>query len=127
MGKPVEWIYIPDGLHPLQKPLERIASQEGNVDWFRFWLKGEEDSDPGKADQYRYWRELRDLQESQSTAKPNLILHGFSTTTVEFAVDTLPDLSEKGEVRFCDQVSARTACAAPAAQRSGRSESREIG
>jgi len=28
------------------------ASQQGNVDWFRFWLKGEEDPDPAKAEQY---------------------------------------------------------------------------
>jgi dipeptidyl aminopeptidase/acylaminoacyl peptidase len=58
-GKPVDLIYIPDGQHILQKPLERLASQQGNVDWFRFWLKGEEDPDPGKAQQYLRWRELR--------------------------------------------------------------------
>jgi hypothetical protein len=37
-GKPVELIEIPDGQHILQKPLERYASQQGNVDWFRKWL-----------------------------------------------------------------------------------------
>jgi hypothetical protein len=26
-----------------------MASQQGNVDWFRFWLVGEEDPDPTKA------------------------------------------------------------------------------
>jgi len=67
-GKPVDLIYIPDGQHILQKPLERMASQQGNVDWFRFWLKGEEDSDPLKATQYARWRELRKLQE-QSQGK----------------------------------------------------------
>jgi hypothetical protein len=40
--KPVELVYFPEGQHILQKPLERLASQQGNVDWFRFWLKGEE-------------------------------------------------------------------------------------
>jgi hypothetical protein len=28
------------------------------VDWFRFWLKNEEDPDPAKAEQYKRWREL---------------------------------------------------------------------
>jgi WD40-like Beta Propeller Repeat len=59
MGKSVDLIYIPGGLHPLQKPLERVASQQGNVDWFRFWLKDEEDPDSSKTKQYTRWRELR--------------------------------------------------------------------
>jgi dipeptidyl aminopeptidase/acylaminoacyl peptidase len=63
LGKPVEMIYIPDGTHILEKPWERMTSQQGNVDWFCFWLKGEEDPDPGKAEQYKRWRELRKLQE----------------------------------------------------------------
>jgi dipeptidyl aminopeptidase/acylaminoacyl peptidase len=63
--KPVEFVYIPDGQHILQKPLDRLASQQGNVDWFRFWLQGYEDPDPAKALQYSHWRELR---ASESTA-----------------------------------------------------------
>jgi dipeptidyl aminopeptidase/acylaminoacyl peptidase len=62
-AKPVDLIYFPDGQHILQKPLERMASQQGNLDWFRFWLKGEEDPDPAKVEQYKRWRELRKLQE----------------------------------------------------------------
>jgi hypothetical protein len=61
--KPVDLVYFPQGQHVLQRPLERMASQQGNVDWFRFWLKGEEDSDPTKAEQYKLWRELKKLQE----------------------------------------------------------------
>ena len=37
-NKPVDLIYIREGQHILQKPLNRAASQQGNVDWFRFWL-----------------------------------------------------------------------------------------
>jgi dipeptidyl aminopeptidase/acylaminoacyl peptidase len=37
-GKPVDLIYIAEGQHILQKPLERYASQQGNVDWFHKWL-----------------------------------------------------------------------------------------
>ena len=62
LGKPVEMIYIPEGTHILEKPWDRMISQQGNVDWFCFWLKGEEDPDPTKAEQYKRWRELRSLQ-----------------------------------------------------------------
>ena len=39
-----------------------MTSQQGNVDWFCFWIKGEEDPDPAKAEQYKRWRELRSLR-----------------------------------------------------------------
>ncbi len=65
LGKPVEMVMMQDGDHLLQKPWERMISQQGNVDWFRFWLKGEEDPDPAKAEQYARWRVLRKLQQQQ--------------------------------------------------------------
>lgn len=67
-GKAVDLVYIPDGQHILQKPLDRLASQQGNVDWFRFWLKDEEDLDPSKALQYRRWREIRSAYASHKSA-----------------------------------------------------------
>jgi len=59
LHKPVELTYIKDGEHLLQEPWQRMVSLQGNVDWFSFWLKGEEDPDPSKAGQYARWRELR--------------------------------------------------------------------
>jgi hypothetical protein len=59
LNKPVELLYVPEGVHVLEKPWDRIASQQGDVDWFDFWIKGEEDPDPAKAEQYKRWRELR--------------------------------------------------------------------
>jgi len=59
LGKPVEMIYIPDGTHILEKPWDRMVSQQGDVDWFCFWLKGEQDPDPAKAEQYKRWHSLR--------------------------------------------------------------------
>jgi hypothetical protein len=59
LGTPVDLIYIPRGQHILQKPLDRMASQQGNVDWFRFWLNGNEGSDSVLAKQYRRWQGLR--------------------------------------------------------------------
>jgi hypothetical protein len=67
-NKPVEMIYFPDGQHILQKPLERLASQQGDVDWFRFWLKGEEDDHTAKVGQYRRWRALRQLQHAKKSS-----------------------------------------------------------
>ncbi len=67
-GKPAEMVYIPDGSHILVKPWERLTSQQGAVDWYLFWLKGEEDPDPAKSEQYARWHVLRAMQDS-STAK----------------------------------------------------------
>jgi len=57
--KPVDMIYLPYGQHVLQRPLDRSASQQGNVDWFRFWLQSYEDPDPTKKSQYQRWEALR--------------------------------------------------------------------
>jgi len=58
-NKPVDFIEIPEANHLLKNPWQRRASMQGIVDWFSFWLKDEEDSDPGKKNQYARWRELR--------------------------------------------------------------------
>jgi hypothetical protein len=68
LGKPVEMIYIPEGTHTLERPWDRMISQQGNVDWFCFWLKGEEDPDPAKAEQYKRWRQLHSLQGRKASA-----------------------------------------------------------
>jgi len=58
-GKPVDFVYISDGQHILQQPKQRYVSQQGNVDWFRFWLQGFQDPSPLKRAQYRRWTELK--------------------------------------------------------------------
>ncbi len=63
-GKPAELVYIPDGEHILTKAWERMTSEQGAVDWYRFWLTGEEDRDPAKTDQYARWHHLRTLRDS---------------------------------------------------------------
>jgi len=62
--KAVDFIEIPDGQHILQKPEERYASQQGNVDWFRFWLQGYIDPDSAKRGQYQRWRKLAAIKQS---------------------------------------------------------------
>lgn len=58
LDKPVEMVYLPEADHIIVRPWERLVAQQGNVDWFRFWLQGEEDPDPAKSDQYSRWREM---------------------------------------------------------------------
>ena len=66
LHKPVEMIWLRNALHLPVRPSERLTAQQGNVDWFCFWLKTEEDPDPSKAEQYARWRELRKQQEAAS-------------------------------------------------------------
>lgn len=66
-GKPTEMVYIPDAAHILVKPWELLTSQQGSLDWFRFWLTGEEDPDPTKAEQYTRWHHLRALRDPNGT------------------------------------------------------------
>jgi dipeptidyl aminopeptidase/acylaminoacyl peptidase len=69
--KPVELVYLPYAGHVLVKPWERMTSQQGNVDWFRFWLKAEEDHDQAKQDQYSRWHHLRDLAQRERIGSAN--------------------------------------------------------
>jgi hypothetical protein len=61
LHRPVELVYLPEGVHILEKPADRIVSQQGDVDWFCFWLKNEEDPDPRKSEQFLRWQRLRKL------------------------------------------------------------------
>jgi dipeptidyl aminopeptidase/acylaminoacyl peptidase len=70
LGKPVELIWLPQAAHELVRPMERLTAQQGDVDWFSFWLKGEEDTDPGKAPQYRRWEKLCDMQVASNPSQP---------------------------------------------------------
>jgi len=62
LHKPVDLIMLNTDEHVLTNPAVRLESQGGSVDWFRFWLQDYEDPDPGKAEQYKRWRNLRRLQ-----------------------------------------------------------------
>jgi len=61
LHKPVDLLILDTDEHVIYNPVERMVSQGGSVDWFRFWLQGYEDPDPAKADQYRRWEGLRKL------------------------------------------------------------------
>jgi len=59
LGKAVEFLWLPFGTHVLVKPWDRLTSEQGNVDWFAFWLKGEEFRTKSNARQYDRWEQLR--------------------------------------------------------------------
>jgi dipeptidyl aminopeptidase/acylaminoacyl peptidase len=73
LKKPVDLIVLTDDEHELTNPAARVASQGGSVDWFRFWLKGEEDPDRAKAEQYARWRKMREQQISASTVRDTTV------------------------------------------------------
>ncbi len=68
--RPVEMIVFPEGAHALSRPSERMISMQGNVDWFRFWLKDERRSDlvlPNETaaaleGQYERWAQMTDMK-----------------------------------------------------------------
>lgn len=70
--KPAELIVFPQGGHSLSRPSDRMISLQGNVDWYRFWLKGEERTElvvPGESAstlgaQYVRWRQMKGLSPS---------------------------------------------------------------
>jgi dipeptidyl aminopeptidase/acylaminoacyl peptidase len=71
LQKPVDFIWLPYGGHLLVKPWERLASQQGNVDWFAFWLRGIEDPDPAKKDQYVRWKKMwQMINEDNKNSEP---------------------------------------------------------
>lgn len=57
-GKAVELWAFPYETHIMYQPRHKRAVYERNLDWFRFWLQGHVDPDPGKAEQYRRWRAM---------------------------------------------------------------------
>jgi dipeptidyl aminopeptidase/acylaminoacyl peptidase len=67
-------LYYTDDEHVFQQPVNRFNSMMRHFDWFNFWLLGEEDPDPGKVEQYKRWRGLRELQtkngKKSSSARP---------------------------------------------------------
>lgn len=69
-GMPVDMISLPHAPHLLVRPWERMASQQGNVDWFCFWLRGEKDPAKDKAAEYARWEYLRQLLRKAMAGNP---------------------------------------------------------
>lgn len=57
---PAETVIYPRTSHYITDPELARDSAERNLDWFLFWLKGEEETDSSKTNQYVRWHLLRD-------------------------------------------------------------------
>lgn len=76
--KAAEMIVLPNGNHLLMTPGDRMASLQGNVDWYGFWLAGKTRTVPLRAPesvesvaaQYARWREMEELKKVDD-ARPN--------------------------------------------------------
>ena len=58
-GAQVEWLEYTDEGHVKRSPANVWWVHQRNLDWFRFWLKDEEDPDARKTAQYVRWRAMR--------------------------------------------------------------------
>lgn len=58
-GRAVEMRIFPGEHHYEWQPAHPLVIYQRNLDWFDFWLRGREDPDPAKRDQYGRWRALR--------------------------------------------------------------------
>jgi dipeptidyl aminopeptidase/acylaminoacyl peptidase len=69
LRKPVEMFIYPNELHFKIQPKHRQEIYERNVDWFRFWLRNEQDPAPSKTEEYKRWHDLR-LKYEHDRARP---------------------------------------------------------
>lgn len=68
-GKAAELFVFADEPHIKTQPVHKLAVYARNLDWYRFWLKGEENPDPAKREQYARWRQLRAGQSLPASAR----------------------------------------------------------
>lgn len=69
-GRPAEMIVFADEPHIKNQPVHKRAVYERNLDWYRFWLTGAQDSDPGKRHRYARWRGYRSSQSAADRSRP---------------------------------------------------------
>jgi hypothetical protein len=56
--KPIEFLYFRLAGHNMARPLERAEMKQDVVDWMAFWLSGEENPRPDRAELMGRWREI---------------------------------------------------------------------
>jgi dipeptidyl aminopeptidase/acylaminoacyl peptidase len=67
LNKPVDLVVLPYATHVVSMPADVFESQQGDLDWFRFWLQGYEGSpNPEDPNQYKRWEHLRDLADKDA-------------------------------------------------------------
>jgi hypothetical protein len=61
LGKPIELRIYADEQHIRNQPTHKYEIYLRNLDWFRFWLQGEEDGSRSNSEQITRWRKMRDV------------------------------------------------------------------
>ena len=74
LHKPVELYIYANELHAKNQPKHRYEIFGRNLDWFRYWLRNEEDISADKKEQYLGWRRLRDAwtQRPEQLSQPQI-------------------------------------------------------
>jgi dipeptidyl aminopeptidase/acylaminoacyl peptidase len=68
-SKAIEMHVFPEDEHLLIQPIHMLVNAERQLDWFKYWLKHEEDMAPSKRGQYDRWNRLRDLTHDSPTQR----------------------------------------------------------
>jgi dipeptidyl aminopeptidase/acylaminoacyl peptidase len=83
---PIELVVAPDavhGEHPVQMPAQKLASEEGTVDWFDFWLNDRKSMDPRKREQYVRWEILKKERDAAAEVPRPPLLNWTATPIVK--------------------------------------------
>ena len=57
-NRPIELHLFPEGYHTKWRPAQRYNIYRRNMQWMKFWLKGEKVDDPVNPEQYERWKKL---------------------------------------------------------------------
>jgi hypothetical protein len=63
LNKPIEMIVYADEGHVKSQPKHRYEIYQRNLEWFAFWLQGNEIPDSANNDQYKRWRTLKESRD----------------------------------------------------------------
>jgi dipeptidyl aminopeptidase/acylaminoacyl peptidase len=70
-GVPMEWYVYPGEGHMKFQPRNKYFVYQRNLDWMNFWLQDKEDPNPGKQEQYKRRRAMREeFQKRRPATRP---------------------------------------------------------
>jgi len=88
--RPFDYVFLNGAGHVAVGAVHRKALMDLNVDWMNFWLRGKEDPDPAKAEQYKRWRMIREKNEQRKAEEAKLGKAPTKTTTAQTTSPAAP-------------------------------------
>lgn len=70
LGKPIDFIWLPQANHWPTRPSERMEVQQGAVDWYRFWLLGKAPTDAAQVAEFTRWGSLAKEANEEAIGSP---------------------------------------------------------